>query len=433
MRDVGIAQRSDARSRPNGAGLRWAQNDEVDDPEHQGPGRGGGRRERGDGNGSRGARRDRTPHRVLWRRHPVDRPSRATPTPRQSRTAAVGRPRDADHRVHAARRVPGLAAGGAHHHASAPNAAGGRLSLHTARVRSEPGARAAGQATQRVDVQGDQHGRKDDRRRPGEERRREEAGRTEEPWRRHTAGSPSPVPSRHIAEHRQDEQKAGQHDIPGAEPGDRLGAQWMEREGEGGHRRADLDRGRLRLAPIGSERVDEQAPSQRVHRDRRGDVEQEIRQVVAGRVEIPERAVERVGHPRDRHVLAQDALAPRSPQASPPRAPVVGVLEEHARVVPVHEAVPHHGQKRHEGRGSHERGQQGRDESRRGPAGKRSEIIARGSVVRDCGPRSHAPSAGPALSAAPRPPRGSSSHPTTRHAGRRRARGPVRDPESIPG
>src|SRR5213593_4524148 len=75
--------------------------------------------------------------------------------------------------------------------------------------------------------------------------------------------------------------------------------------------------------------------------------------MVAEGVHAPEQVVQTEGHPRQRNVVAQ-VRGPHPVELRPAKPPIVGVLEEISRIVPVHKLVLQRGQEGSEGGESNE-------------------------------------------------------------------------------
>jgi hypothetical protein len=171
--------------------------------------------------------------------------------------------------------------------------------------------------------------------------------------------SPVARPGRpEVGQHRQHRKEPRQEVAAGADPGHGLRAEGVEREEEGREARAQAIR-----RPVGNRRPrptpGEQPEREDVDGDGRRRVEDEARQVVAGRGHAPEQVVDAPGHPRHRLVEPGEGRRPHPAELGRAESPVVQVRLELVDVVPGQEAVVEGGQERDEGRDGDDRGREG--------------------------------------------------------------------------
>ena len=196
------------------------------------------------------------------------------------------------------------------------------FSIHTGQTRPpEPAARPAAEAPEGIDVQDDQHERQDEPGGAREQRRGEERQGARKPGGGNPPRSAPPLPSDHVDEDREDEEQPSEHGPARAHPGDGLHSKRVHGEGQCRHRRPDPHACAL-VPRLGAQRVTEEAAGQRHHREGRHRVQEQAREVVARRGVVPQRPVEAIAHPRDRHVLAQPVRRPGAPEPVLPGTPV---------------------------------------------------------------------------------------------------------------
>jgi hypothetical protein len=197
--------------------------------------------------------------------------------------------------------------------------------------------------------------------------------------RRHAPPAPEPAPSldaADVGEDREHVEQGAQHVASLGDPRDRLDAQRMDREDQGGQRRAERDRpapqvldsslfaaggdGRVR----GRKRRREQPPGHEEEHARPHGVHEHVDQVIPERVHPAERVVESQRQPGQRDPVPQEGRREHPPKVGPAQAAKVRVVGEVHVVVPVHEARLERGEERDEGGGDEEEKEQGTRQGR---------------------------------------------------------------------
>ncbi len=253
--------------------------------------------------------------------------------------------------VAVARDVAGVLPRHHRHHGGARGEHGVRDLLQDSRAPVEA------EAAQRVGVQHQERQRQRDRDRLRPERPRVEQHRDRPPPAVDWPARPARPDAPEIGEHRGDRQEPAEHVAPPAHPRHRLRAQRVHAPDERGEERAAGDGrgGRHAFERGGDELAREEHEQPRRHR-----VEQQAREVVAGRRQTPEHVVHAPRDPGHRAPVPEPRRGEHPPEMARAEPAVVGVLEEAHLVVPVHEAGGERGEERVE---AHHHGGDG-DEAR---------------------------------------------------------------------